>query len=64
MPTQQLGFIHHSGSLCLSRAFRLISIQIIAPLRWAVERLAERLAGFVMASCRGCDVRHAFWAAA
>lgn len=52
MPTQQLGFIHHSGSPWFSRAFRLISNQIIVPLRWAVERTAERSSGFVMASRR------------
>lgn len=65
MPTEDLGHIHHSGNgLGFPRVSRFVSIQIIAPLRWAVERLAEWSADFVMASRRGLDARRALRAAA
>lgn len=61
MPTEDLGHIHHSGNgLGFPRVFRFVSIQIIAPLWWAVERLAERSAGAVMASGRGSGARCVF----
>lgn len=64
MPTEDLGPLHHSGNgLFFPPAFRSIFIRIIAPLRWAVERLAQWLTGVVAASQCVCDFRRASLAA-
>lgn len=63
MPTEDFGPIHHSGNgRYFPRVFRFISVRIIAPLWWAVERLAQRLSGVAVASRCGSDARRALHA--
>ena len=63
MPTEDLGHIHHSrNGLYFPRVFRFVSIRIIAPLQWAVERLAQRLTAAAAAARCGCDLRRTYLA--